>query len=94
MWCLPKSQRSCPNIGLYNPLLVLNTIWDGLSIDFIIGLPLTKRRTYSIFVAMDIFYKMVHFSPCKEVSGASYVATLFFEIVVRLHGIPKSITAD
>ena len=37
---------------------------------------------------------MAHFIACKSTQNASKVATLFFDNVVRLHGIPCSIVSD
>jgi hypothetical protein len=91
--CQKAKSRLNP-YGLYMPLPVPSIPWADIFMDFVLGLPRTKRGRDSISVAVDCVSKMAHFIPCYKSDDAIYIADLFFKEIVRLNGMPATIVSD
>jgi hypothetical protein len=81
-------------IGLLQPHAILKSKWEVISMDFIVGLPLTARRHDSIFVVVDTLTKSAEFIPMRTMYQAPDIARVFISEIVRLHGVPKRIISD
>ena len=79
--------------GLLKSLEVPEKRWQFVSMDFI-G-PLPKSESYNmIFVVVDRFSKMAHFSPCTTEIKARGVAKLYLHNIFKLHGVPDKTVSD
>ena len=56
--------------------------------DFVVGLPLTRRRHDSVWVVVDRLTKSTHFLPVRTDYSLDKLAELYISEIVRLHGIP------
>ena len=68
--------------------------WREVSIDFITDLPAEQGDEDSIMTVVDRATKMVHLIPCWKTTTAGEAARLYWQQVVRLHGIPRAIHTD
>ena len=80
--------------GLLKPLPVPGWKWEEISMDFIVGLPITQRGNDSIWVIVDRLMKSAHFISVQTVYRPHQYAELYITHIVRLHGIPRTIVSD
>ena len=78
--------------GLYTPLDVPSEPWIDISMNFVLGLPKTRRHHDSIFVVVDRFSKMTHFISCNKTDDATNIANLFIREVVDCMVFPKPVS--
>ena len=62
--------------------------------DFVIGLPPSRRHHDSIWVVVDRLTKFAHFLPIHTSYTAKDYARLYIRELVRLYGVPLSIISD
>ena len=88
-----KVEHQVPS-GLLQPIRIPEWKWDRITMDFVVGLPLTGRKDDSIWVVVDRLTKSTHFLQVKTDYSLDKLAELYIKEIVRLHGIPISIILD
>ncbi|XP_024164118.1 uncharacterized protein LOC112171118 [Rosa chinensis] len=88
-----KAERQKPS-GLLQPLSIPEWKWEHLTMDFIYKLPRTQDGNDGIQVIVDRLTKSVHFLAVKETFSIDKLAKLYVDEIVKLHGVPESITSD
>jgi hypothetical protein len=89
--CRKVKANSMKPGGLLQPLSIRSWKWDDISMDFIVGLPLTARKFDSIWVIVDRLTKSAHFIPVHTKYRVEKYAEIYVARVLCLHGVPKII---
>jgi hypothetical protein len=80
--------------GLLQPLSIPDWKLDDISMDFIVGLPLTARKYNSIWVIVDELIKSAHFILMNTNYNIQKYAEIYITRVLCLHGVLKMIISD
>jgi len=88
-----KAEHRYP-AGLLQPHAILESKWEVISMDFIVGFSLMVRWHDSIFIVVDTLMKSAHFIPMHVMYHAPEIARVFISEIVRLHSVPKRIISD
>jgi hypothetical protein len=81
-------------VGLLQRLSIPAWKWEDISMDFIVGLPLTGRKFNSIWVIIDQLTKSAHFILVHTRYRAEKCAELYIFRILCLHGVPETIISD
>ena len=65
--------------------------WYVINLDFVLGLPRTRRKKDYIWVVVDRLTESAHFIPVKSTYLVEEYARIYTNEIVSLHGILLSI---
>ena len=88
-----KAEHQVPT-SLLNPLLIPQWKWDNITMDFVLGFPLTQQKHDSVWVIVNKLTKLTHFILVRMDYSMDRLAKLYVKEIVRLHGVPLSIMSD
>ncbi|WMV13806.1 hypothetical protein MTR67_007191 [Solanum verrucosum] len=80
--------------GMTHEINIPTWKWEMINMDFIRGLPHTRRQHDSIRVIVDIVTKSMRFLAVKTTDSEEDCARLYINEIVRLHGVHLSIISD
>ena len=81
-------------VGELRPLDIPMWKWESISMDFVMGLPLTASRRNAIWVIVDRLTKTAHFVAIHDLWEIDKLAKIYVKEVVKLHGVPRDIILD
>ena len=88
-----KAEHQVP-LRLLQPIIIPEWKWDRITMDFVVRLPLTRRKHDSVWVVVDRLTKYTTFLQVRTDYSLDKLAELYISEIVRLHGIPISIISD
>jgi hypothetical protein len=78
---------------MLQPLSIPAWKWEDVSMDFIVGLPLSGHKFNSIWVIVDQLTKSAQFIPVHTRYRAEKYAELYISRILCLHGVSKTIVS-
>jgi len=88
-----KAEHQRP-VDEVRPLEISTWKWNSISMDFVMGSPLSASKKNAIWVIVDQLTKSAHFLPIRDTWGVEKLAQLYVKEIVDLHGIPLDIVSD
>jgi hypothetical protein len=88
--CKPTNRK----LGLYSPMFVPSHPWESISMDFVGGLPMSKRGHDYLYVVVDRFINMFILMPFKNNITTEQTVNIFFQYVWVHFGLPTSIISN
>ena len=85
-----KAEHQSP-AGPLQPLEIPEWKWEEIGMDFITGLPMTKKNKDMIWVIVDRLTKSAHFLAVNQKDTAEKPVNLYVKEIVSKHGVPKKI---
>jgi hypothetical protein len=92
--CRRVKAKHMKTVGPLQSLPIPTWKWEDISMDFIVGLPRTAKGYDSIWVIIDRLKKIAHFLPVKTYYPVLTYAQMYIALILRLHGVPKTIVLD
>ena len=92
--CLQVKAEHQKPTGQLQPLPIPGWKWEHVTMDFLTGLPRTEQRHDAVWVVVDRLTKSAHFIPFRSTCSRKILGELYMQNIVRLHGVPLSITSD
>lgn len=91
---MPNCKKPFPSSKALHSFAGSNLSLGGCHLDFILGFPRTQINKDSIYVVVDHFSKMAHFTPWDKINNETHVVESYINEVMRLDGIPRSVVLD
>ena len=91
---LCNQQTKYQKIGFVHTLPIPSCPWESVSMDFVGGLPMSRKGHDYLYVVVDWFNKIFILMPCKKQVTAELAAHLYFQFVWVHFGLPTSIISD
>ena len=88
-----KAEHKRPG-GLLQSFPMPEWKWENITMDFVTGLPKTRKSADAVWVIVDRLTKTAHFLPIRMTDSMEKLCRLYIDEVVRLHGVPVSIVSD